>query len=81
MGQQLLHVWAISRVDSLQARITRATSYEAERPGIFTPLIEPPNHGAPIIGYVDRLEFERAVEQALRDFNPERRLSYHRRLT
>lgn len=80
-GQQLLHVWAISRADSLQARITRATSYERERPGIFTPLIEPPNPGAPIIGYVDRIEFERAVQRALRDLNPERRLSYHRRLT
>lgn len=68
-GQQLLHVWAISRVDSLQARITRATSYESERPGIFT------------IGYVDRVEFEQAVQRALRDMNPERRLSYHRRLT
>jgi hypothetical protein len=80
-GQRYLHIWAYSRVDSLNARIRKASNYLTSHAGIFTPLIESPNHGAPIIGYVDRLEFERAVQRALRDMNPERRLSYHRRLT
>lgn len=80
-GVRLLHIWAYSRVDSLDVRIRKATSYLDDRAGIFTPLIEPPNLGAPIIGYVDRIEFERAVQRALRDLNPEHKLSYHRRLT
>jgi hypothetical protein len=80
-GVRYLHIWAYSRVDSLDARIRKASNYLSARPGIFTPLIEPPNRGAPSLAYVDRLEFERAVQRALRDMNPERRLSYHRRLT
>jgi hypothetical protein len=63
-GQRLLEILAISRVDSLQARIRRAASYEAESPGIFTPLIQPPNRGDPILAYVGRADFERALRAA-----------------
>lgn len=76
-GQRYLHVWAYSTVDSLDVRIRRASQYLATKPGIFTPLFESPNRGDPILGYVDRLQFERA----LRDLLPARRLSYNRRLT
>jgi hypothetical protein len=75
-GQLYLHIWAYSLVDSLQARITKAASYQAARPGIFTPLIDPPNRNSNLASLY-RLRFE----QALRDLKPERRLSYHRRLS
>lgn len=75
-GQRFLRILAISRIDSLDARITKASSYLSEHPGIFTPLFDPPSR-LPSLGYVDRAQFERA----LRGFRPERRLSYHRRLT
>lgn len=71
-GQVYLHVWAISRVDSLDARIRRAARYQALRPGIFTPLIEPPNR---------ELSITARFDQSLRNFKPERTLSYNRRLT
>jgi hypothetical protein len=66
VGHRFLEIYAISRVDSLDARIKRAASYLGSHQGIFTPLIEPPNRGMPIIGYVDRAEFERALRAALR---------------
>ena len=66
-GQHFLHVWAISRVDSLLPRIRKATSYLERQASIFTPLIEPPNRPR--------------LEQALRDPRPERRLSYNRRIS
>lgn len=66
-GQHLLHVWVISRADSLQARIRKATSYLERQASIFTPLIEPPNR--------------QRSERTLRDLLPERRLSYNWRLT
>lgn len=73
VGDQVyLHVWAISRVDSLDARIRRAARYQALRPGIFTPLIEPPNR---------ELSSLTRFDQSLRNFRPERTLSYNRRLT
>lgn len=79
-GQRLLHVWAYSRVDSLDARIRKATNYLTARPGIFTPLFETPG-GTPIMGYVDRAQFSEQLQRALRDHTPESRLSYHRRLS
>jgi hypothetical protein len=79
-GQRYLHIWAYSRVDSLDARIRRASQYLSARPGILTPLFETPR-GTPIMGYVDRSEFEKAVKAALRPASSERRLSYNRRLT
>src|SRR3954469_10227250 len=63
-GQRYLRIFAIS-VDSLERRIHRAASYQESRPGIFTPLFETPR-GTPLLGYVDRIEFERAVQRALR---------------
>jgi hypothetical protein len=72
-GQRLLHIWAYSRVDSLNARITRVTEYLDAKPGIFTPLFNPPNR-QPIMGYVDRAAFGEALQRALRDLRPERRL-------
>lgn len=60
-GTRYLHIWAYSLVDSLDARIRKAARYQAMRPGIFSPLIEPPN----------RL----ASDQSLRDRRPERRLN------
>lgn len=79
-GQRYLHIWAYSRVDSLETRIRKASLYLAAKPGIFTPLFET-QYGTPIMGYVDRLQFGEAYRRALRDFNTGRTLSYNRRLT
>lgn len=65
-GQRYLHIWAYSKVDSLDARIRREALYLDNKPGILTPLFDPPNR-TPIVGYVDRIEFEKAVQRALRE--------------
>lgn len=63
-GQPHLELLTMSTVDSLDARIRRADKYLSQAGGILTPLIEPPNRGTPIMGYVDRLHFERALRAA-----------------
>jgi hypothetical protein len=78
-GARYMRIFAIS-VDSLAPRIHRAANYLDSKPGIFTPLFDPPNR-TPIVGYVDRIEFEKAVKASLRPTSSERRLSYNRRLT
>jgi hypothetical protein len=57
-GVRYLHIWAYSRVDSLDVRIRKATNYLDSHAGIFSPLTAPPNRmrladaGSPLRGYL-----------------------------
>lgn len=64
-GIQYIHIWRYTRASAIATRISRTAAYMS----------------APAIGHIEALEFQRAVQRALRASNPERTLSYHRRLT
>lgn len=64
-GIQYIHIWRYTRASSNLTRISRTAAYMS----------------APTPGHIEALEFQRAIQRALRESKPERTLSYHRRLS